>query len=68
MITLSGAELDVLRLIAAGHTTRQAAALRLVSIHTVRVQLYSIYKKLRVKHRGELVLWAVRHGFTGGAE
>jgi DNA-binding CsgD family transcriptional regulator len=68
MITLSGAELDVLRLIAAGHTTRQAAALRLVSIHTVRVQLYSIYKKLQIKHRGELFVWAVQHGFMEGVE
>jgi DNA-binding CsgD family transcriptional regulator len=62
---LSDAELDVLRLIVAGKTTRQAADARTVSIHTVRVQMYSIYKKLEVKHRAELVLWALHHGFGG---
>jgi DNA-binding NarL/FixJ family response regulator len=53
--TLSKRELDVLRLIAAGATNRQAAGRLLVSEATVKTHLLHIYDKLGVRDRAGAV-------------
>jgi NarL family two-component system response regulator LiaR len=65
MDNLTGAERDIVRLVAAGRATREIARERQRSIHTVRAQINSLNRKLQLTHRTQLVLWAVRHGFGG---
>src|SRR4051812_16311269 len=53
---LSAREIEVLRLILAGHTYRSAAALLFISEKTVDAHLRSIYHKTGVKNKVELVI------------
>ncbi len=66
-VSLTEAERDIVRLLAAGNSTASTAAARGSAINTVRTQLNTLHRKLKIRHRGELVVWAMRHGF-GGAE
>jgi DNA-binding CsgD family transcriptional regulator/tetratricopeptide (TPR) repeat protein len=61
---LSGREIEVLRLIAAGHTNREIAAELVVSVKTVMHHSVSIYRKLRVRGRAEATAYAVGHGLA----
>jgi DNA-binding CsgD family transcriptional regulator len=65
MWKLTDAERDIVRLLAAGKSTKQTADMRETAEQTVRTQLVKIYDKTGVAHRGELVIWAIRHGFGG---
>jgi two-component system NarL family response regulator len=49
--------------LARGLSTRQAAEALAISVNTVWAQLHDIHKRLGISHRGELMLWAIRHGF-----
>jgi DNA-binding CsgD family transcriptional regulator len=61
MDRLSPAELEVVRRVCRGETTNvQIAAVLLRSPHTIRTQLNSIYKKLNVHSREELVSFVRR--------
>jgi len=60
---LSPSHRSILHLLASGHTTRDVALLRHVSLHTVRAQLSTVYQALGIHHRAELVLWALNNGF-----
>jgi DNA-binding CsgD family transcriptional regulator len=62
---LTEAEIAVVQLIASGATIKEAAISRGVSIHTVETQLYKAYRKLGLKHRGKVILWAIRNGLGG---
>lgn len=53
---LSPREVDVLRLILAGHTYRSAADLLFISENTVDAHLRNIYSKTGVKNKVELVV------------
>jgi DNA-binding NarL/FixJ family response regulator len=57
---LSPRELEVLCLLAEGHSVKQAAALLKVSYKTVDNQATSLMKKLDIHSRAELVRYAVR--------
>jgi DNA-binding CsgD family transcriptional regulator len=52
--TLTGAEDEVARLVARGHTNREVANLLFMSPHTVDANLRRIYRKLGVRSRTEL--------------
>ena len=60
--TLSQRELEVLRLVAAGSTNRQAAAQLFISEATVKTHLLHIYGKLGVKDRAAAVGAAFHRG------
>jgi DNA-binding NarL/FixJ family response regulator len=60
---LSDREVEVLRLLADGHTNKDIAQALLISVRTVEAHLRSIYGKLNVRSRTEAVLWAVRRGY-----
>lgn len=60
--TLSEREVDVLRLIALGHTNAEIAQLLHISIRTVETHRAHIYRKLAVATRAELVRYALRRG------
>lgn len=59
---LTDRELDVLRLVAAGHGNRAIAASLSLSEHTVRAHLRGISRKLGVQNRVQAVAEAVRQG------
>jgi DNA-binding NarL/FixJ family response regulator len=64
--TASGAltprEIEIVRLIAAGHRNRSVAAQLAISEGTVKIHLHNIYEKLGVDGRLELALWAQAEG------
>lgn len=59
---LSERELEVLRLIALGHTNAEIADALYVSVRTVETHRAHIQQKLRVSTRSELVRYALEHG------
>jgi DNA-binding NarL/FixJ family response regulator len=61
---LSERELDVLRLIAKGYRTSEAAQLLGLSSHTVTSYVRDIYRKLGISSRAEATLEAARRGLV----
>jgi DNA-binding CsgD family transcriptional regulator len=58
---LSGRELQVLRLVAAGKTNREIAATLVVSEHTVARHVQNIFRKLQVSSRTAATAFAFEH-------
>jgi DNA-binding CsgD family transcriptional regulator len=61
---LSRRELEVLRLVAAGKTTREIAASLVISEHTVARHLQNIFAKLGVSSRAAATAFAFEHGLV----
>jgi predicted ATPase/DNA-binding CsgD family transcriptional regulator len=61
---LTPREVEVLRLLAAGHTNRELAGALVVTVNTVQTHLQRIYAKIGARSRSEAVAFAVRHGLT----
>lgn len=61
---LTEREIDVLQLLAAGHTNKDIAQTLVISVRTVEAHLRSVYSKLDVGTRTEAALWAVHHGYA----
>ena len=61
---LSEREVEVLRLIALGHTNAEIAAQLYISIRTVETHRAHIQQKLRRTTRAELVRYALEHGLV----
>jgi two-component system response regulator NreC len=59
---LSEREVEVLRLIALGHTNAEIAAELFLSVRTVETHRAHIQQKLRLGSRSELVAYALEHG------
>jgi two-component system response regulator NreC len=59
---LSARELEILRLIALGHTNAEIAEQLVISIRTVESHRAHIQQKLRVSKRSELVRYALERG------
>jgi two-component system response regulator NreC len=64
---LSARELEVLRLIALGHTNTEIGAQLFLSVRTVESHRSHIQQKLRRSSRAELVAYALEHGLIGAA-
>ena len=62
---LTERELEVLRLIALGHTNAEIAAQLYLSVRTVETHRAHIQQKLRPTTRAELVRYALDHGLIG---
>jgi DNA-binding NarL/FixJ family response regulator len=58
---LTGRELEVLRLVAAGKTNREIAATLVLSEHTVARHVQNIFAKLRVSSRAAATAFAFEH-------
>jgi two-component system, NarL family, nitrate/nitrite response regulator NarL len=58
---LSKRQLEILCLIADGHTTKEVAEQLVLATPTVKTHLRTIYKALGVKNRAQAVLQALRH-------
>ena len=61
---LTARELEVLRLVAAGHTNREIAAALFVTQRTAATHVTHILAKLGVESRIEAAAWAVRYGLA----
>jgi DNA-binding NarL/FixJ family response regulator len=61
---LSPREIEVLRLLARGHTMKGVAATLGVSYKTVDRHVQNIYTKIDVTTRAGATLWAVEHGLV----
>ena len=61
---LSRRELEVLRLVAAGRTNREIAAMLVLSEHTVARHVQNIFGKLRVSSRTAATAFAFEHGLV----
>ena len=59
---LTRRELEILRLVAEGHSNSQLAAMLWVTEQTVKFHLSNIYRKLEVANRTEASRWAQLHG------
>jgi two-component system response regulator NreC len=62
---LSERELEVLRMVALGHTNSEIADSLYLSIRTVETHRAHIQQKLRLGSRAELVRYALDHGLIG---
>jgi DNA-binding CsgD family transcriptional regulator len=65
---LTKREVEVLRLLALGHTNKEIAAQLYLSPRTVESHRANIQEKLHRSGRAELVRYALRHGLIGAAE
>ncbi|GAA1769229.1 MULTISPECIES: response regulator transcription factor [Streptomonospora] len=67
-VSLSDRELEILRLIAAGSTNREAAARLFISEATVKTHVLHIYTKLGVNDRAAAVAAGFRRGLLDAGE
>lgn len=65
---LSEREVEVLRMIAFGHTNAQIAEKLYLSVRTVETHRAHIQQKLRLSDRSELVRYALEHKLVSGVE
>ena len=63
---LSPREIDVLGLLARGHTNDEIAELLVLSLRTVERHVTHVYEKIGVRNRAEATAFALRHGLTDG--
>jgi predicted ATPase/DNA-binding CsgD family transcriptional regulator len=57
-------EVEVLRLIAAGHSNPEIAEALVISIHTVERHTVNLYAKIGARGRADAIAFAHRHGLT----
>ena len=62
---LTRRELEILRLVAEGHSNTQLAKMLWVTEQTVKFHLSNVYRKLDVANRTEASRWAQLHGLLG---
>jgi DNA-binding NarL/FixJ family response regulator len=60
---LTNAEMDIVRLIANGLTTKEIALRKYISIHTVITHRKNIFRKLGVSSVSELIMYAIKSGW-----
>lgn len=64
--SLTGRELDVVRLVARGRTNSEIASDLFVSLSTVKTHLGNVYTKLDARNRVEVAAWAWETGTVTG--
>ncbi len=62
LLSLTGRELDVIRLVARGHSNKAVARELDITISTVKTHLRNIYRKLGVEDRAQLIIKAIKNG------
>jgi DNA-binding CsgD family transcriptional regulator len=61
---LTGREVEVLQLVAAGRTNRQISADLVLSLRTVARHITNIYGKIGARSKSDATAYAIRHGLT----
>ena len=65
---LTGSEIEIVRLIAAGLTTKEIANQKNISFHTVNTHRKNIFRKMEVSNASELIMHAIRAGWIDNIE
>ncbi len=65
---LTTTETEVVKLIAEGKTTKEIAAQKSISFHTVMTHRKNIFRKLGVNSSSELIMYAIRAGWIDNIE
>ena len=65
---LTASETEIVRLIAQGMTTKEIAAQKFLSFHTVMTHRRNILRKLGVSNASELIMYAVSSGIIDTIE
>lgn len=59
---LTKAEIEIVKLIVQGFTTKEIAVRKVLSFHTIITHRKNIFRKLKINSTSELVMYAVRSG------
>jgi DNA-binding NarL/FixJ family response regulator len=65
---LTQSEIEIVKLIADGNTTKEIALKKHISFHTVMTHRKNIFRKLEINNVSELVMFAVRKGLIDNIE
>ncbi len=65
---LTASETEIVKLIAAGMTTKEIAAKRNISYHTVNTHRKNIFRKTEVTNASELIIHAIKAGWIDNIE
>jgi DNA-binding NarL/FixJ family response regulator len=65
---LTQTEIEIVRAVAEGYTTKQIAVSKHISYHTVMTHRKNIFRKLNVNNASELVMYAIRAGIIDTIE
>lgn len=65
---LTASEIEIVKLIADGKTTKEIAAHKCISIHTVNTHRKNIFRKLGVTNVSELIIQAIKAGWINNIE
>jgi DNA-binding NarL/FixJ family response regulator len=65
---LTASELEIVKLIANGLTTKEIASKRNISYHTVNTHRKNIFKKVEVSNASELIIHAIKAGWIDNIE
>ncbi|WP_423129128.1 LuxR C-terminal-related transcriptional regulator [Gaoshiqia sp. Z1-71] len=65
---LTQSELDIVRLIVTGLTTKEIASKKSISIHTANTHRKNIFRKLNVNNVSELIMYAIKSGWIDSIE
>lgn len=67
-IHLTSSEIEIVRLIAGGMTTKEIAEKKNISFHTVNTHRKNIFRKLCVSNTSELIIHAIKSGWIDNIE
>jgi len=67
-VQLTGSEIEIVRLIASGRTTKEIAQNKNISFHTVNTHRKNIFRKLGVSNASELIIHAIKSGWIDNIE
>jgi DNA-binding NarL/FixJ family response regulator len=65
---LTGSEIEIVRLIANGLTTKEIALRKNISFHTVNTHRKNIFRKMQVSNASELIIHAIKAGWIDNIE
>lgn len=65
---LTGSEIEIVRLIAGGLTTKEIASQKNISFHTVNTHRKNIFRKMGVSNASELIMHAIKSGWIDNIE
>jgi len=67
-VHLTSSEIEIVRLIAGGMTTKEIAEKKCISFHTVNTHRKNIFRKLNVSNASELIIHAIKAGLIDNIE
>jgi DNA-binding NarL/FixJ family response regulator len=67
-VLLTSSEIEIVRLIAIGRTTKEIAQDKCISFHTVNTHRKNIFRKLDVSNASELIMHAIKSGWIDNIE